>query len=223
MTHERVVLVEGGDEVCIFPRIMEAKHGNNSRINEEKDLLQRDSAVFTYGDNAIRFSSVEGRSGFANAVSVLLKRMRQNNVDLRSLGLVCDSDDDPAKSLNLLQNALKGAGLPVPKTHAALAGPDPTVGIFVLPDDRSCGSLDTLCRKSVADDRRTRCVDGYLGCLESLGVPVKNRDKSFVFAYSIAMDRRGERAGALAKHGGLNLDHPVFDRLAIFLKELLLC
>lgn len=164
-----------------------------------------------------------GRSRFTETASLLPKPAERDNVHLRSLGVVCDSDDDPAKSLNLLQNTLRGAGLPVPKSHAGFAGRDPTVGIFVLPDGGSDGRLDALCRKSVADDPRSRCVDIYLNCLKNLGKPVKNNDKSFVFAYSVAVGKKGDRAGPLARHGKLNLDHEVFNPLAGFLQELLLC
>ena len=157
MMHERMVLVEGGDEICIFPRIMDAILDDGSEIHEEKGPLGC-STVFTYGTNAIQFSAVGGRTKFANAVNILLKQAEQNNIRLRSLGVVCDSDDDPAKSLNLLQNALKDAGLPVPKSHADFVGRDLTVGMFLLPDGGSAGSLDTLCRKSVATDPRSKCV-----------------------------------------------------------------
>ena len=160
---------------------------------------------------------------FAYAVNYLMKQTEHNNTPLRSLGVVCDSDDDPAKSLNLLQKALEGAGLPVPKSHADFAGRDPTVGIFLLPDGGSAGSLDTLCRKSVATDPRSRCVDDYLGCLQDLGQPVKNDDKSFVFAYSVAVGKKGDRAGSLARHGELNLGHEAFGPLAGFLEKLLVC
>ena len=95
--------------------------------------------------------------------------------------------------------------------------------MFLLPDGGSAGSLDTLCRKSVATDPRSRCVDSYLSCLKDLGKPVQNDDKSFVFAYSVAVGKRGDRAGSLARYGELNLDHEVFSPLARFLKKLLLC
>lgn len=224
MMHDRVVLVEGGDEIRIFPRVMNTVlKGNISEIPEENDSFKRDNAVFTCGANIIQFSAVGGRSRFTEVVNLLPKLIQQNSVPLSSLGVVCDSDDNPTESLNLLQDALKGAGLPVPKSHADFAGQDPTVGIFLLPDGRSGGSLDTLCRKSVADDPRSRCVDGYLDCLKDLDKPVKNDDKSFVFAYSVAVGRKGDRAGSLARHGDLNLAHEAFNPLAGFLKNLLLC
>ena len=223
MIRERVVLVEGGDETCIFPRIMDAVlDGGGSQIHEEKGPFACDSTVFTYGTNAIQFSAVGGRTKFDYAVNSLLKEAERNNIHLRSLGMVCDSDDDPAKSLNLLQKALK-TRLPVPQSHASFAGRDPIVGMFLLPDGGSAGSLDTLCRESVTDDIRADCVDSYLSCLKDLGKPVKNDDKSFVFAYSVAVDQQGDRAGSLARHGELNLDHEVFSPLAGFLQELLFC
>ena len=223
MMHERMVLVEGGDEVCVFPRVMDSMQAGGGTIICEEDLFGYDSTVFTDGYHTIRFSPVGGKSGFANAVRLLPKLAERGGIRLHSLGLVCDSDDDPAKSLNLLQKALEDAGLPVPEAHADFAGQDLTVGIFVLPSDSSCGSLDTLCRMSVADDTRTCCVDDYLDCLGELGKPVKDCDKSFVFAYSVAVGKKGERAGALAKHGELNLNHEVFKPLDEFLKKLLLC
>lgn len=220
---ERVVLVEGGDETCIFPRIMDAVlDSDGGQIHEEKGPFECGSTVFTYGTNAIQFSAVGGRTKFDAAVNLLLKQAERNNIHLRSLGIVCDSDDDPAKSLNLLQKALE-ARLPVPKSHASFAGRDPTVGMFLLPDGGSAGSLDTLCRKSVADDIRVDCVDSYLNCLKGLGKPVKNDDKSFVFAYSVAVGQQGDRAGSLARRGELNLDHEAFGPLAEFLQELLFC
>ena len=222
MKHERVVLVEGGDEICIFPRIMKTVlNGDVSEIN--KGPFECGSTVFTSGPDTIRFVAVGGRTKFAHAVNFLLKQAERNNIRLRSLGVVCDSDDNPTESLNLLQDALKGAGLPVPKSHADFAVREQTVGIFLLPDGRSGGSLDTLCRKSVADDPRSRCVDGYLDCLKDLDKPVKNDGKSFVFAYSVAVGRKGDRAGSLARHGDLNLAHEAFNPLAGFLKKLLLC
>ena len=222
MMHDRVVLVEGGDEICLFPGIMKmVLDGDVSEIHEGP--FECGSTVFTSGVNAIRFVAVGGRTKFAYAVNILLKRAEWNNIPLRSLGVVCDSDDSPAKSLNLLQDALKGAGLPVPKSHADFAGRDPTVGVFLLPDGGSGGSLDTLRRESVADDLRLRCVDDYLSCLKDLDKPAKDDDKAFVFAYSVAVGRKGDRVSSLARHGELNLAHEAFNPLAGFLKKLLLC
>ena len=202
MMHKRVVLVEGGDEICIFPRIMNAMlYDGGGQIHEEEGPFDCGSTVFTYDTNAIQFSAVGGHTNFTHAVNFLLKKAERENIRIHSLGMVCDSDNNPVKNLNRLQKALKDSKLPVPDSHASLAGRDPTVGVFVLPDGGSQGSLDTMCRKSVADEMRAGCVDSYLSCLKGLGKPVKNDDKAFVFAYSVAVDLQGDRAGSLARHG----------------------
>ena len=217
---KHVVLVEGGDEVCILPMLLSlGRRDGDIQYNNVEG--QSGFTVFTDHDNTIQFSGVGGRSGFSRITPLLSKLTERNNIQLRSLGLVCDSDDNPAKSLELLQDALKKAGLPIPESHAGFAGQNPAVGIFVIPDGVTPGSLDTMCRKSVADDARTKCVDGYLQCLEDLGMPPKDCDKSFIYAYSVAVGQRGERAGALARHGKLNLDHKIFCPLIRFLEGLL--
>ena len=122
MMYERVVLVEGGDEICIFPRIMDAMLDGGSEIHEEKGPFECGSTVFTYGTNTIQFSAVGGRTKFDYAVDFLLKQAERNNIRLRSLGVVCDSDDNPAKSLNLLQNALD-AGTAGTQVTCGFCGP----------------------------------------------------------------------------------------------------
>lgn len=195
----RIVLVEGKDEEYLLPK-----------------LLNQDSS-----NDDIQFISVCGNKNFNKILPTILKHLKQKNIKLRSLGLVGDSDHNPAGAFARLQHAVKNAGLPVPKSHASFAGPYPTVGIFVVPNSTTCGTIDTLCRESVANDVPTKCVNDYLGCLESLNVSVRNPDKSFVYAYSIAVGMPGVRAGEAARRNTWNFNHPTFLPLSVFLKKLM--
>lgn len=190
----RIVLVEGGDEENLLPK-----------------LLNQDSS-----SEDIQFISVGGNKNFIKTLPILLKHLKQNGIELRSLGLVGDSDHNPEGAFARLQHAVKNVGLPTPKSHASFAGSCPTVGIFVVPNSTTCGTIDTLCRESVVDDVRTECVDDYLNCLENLKMPVGNPDKSFVYAYSIAVGMPCVRAGKAAKRNIWNFDHETFQPLSTF-------
>lgn len=90
-----------------------------------------------------------------------------------------------------------------------------------MPDGASKGTLETLCRRSVAEKPAADCVERYLTCLdEHDATSSRNRDKSFAHAYLASRHDPVARVGEAAQQGVWDFDHPTFAALDRFLCSL---
>ena len=97
----------------------------------------------------------------------------------------------------------------------------PTCGVFVVPDGKENGAIETLCRQSVNDSPVARCVDEYLNCLKANKCMESiNAEKSFVHAYLAATDNPTARVGEGALRGVWNFSASSFRNIIMFIREL---
>jgi hypothetical protein len=81
---------------------------------------------------------------------------------VEALGILRDTETNPAQAFQDVCKALTTAGLPVP--HSALQPTQsvPRVTIMLLPDPQSPGMLETLCWRSLASSPIVPCVEAPL-------------------------------------------------------------
>ena len=145
----------------------------------------------------------------------------QAGKNLRTLCIVRDADQDPAGAWQSVRNAVASSDLRPPDRHAAFSDASPSVGIFIMPDGVSKGTLETLCRRSVADEPAADCVERYLTCLDERdAMSSRNRDKSFAHAYLASHRGPVARVGETGRQGVWNFDHRAFADLDQFLRYL---
>lgn len=141
---------------------------------------------------------------------------------VKSLGIVRDADDDhdPFQSVC---TALTNAGLPTPKLPGVFVEENLRIGVFILPDNKTAGMLETLCLRSVADDPVMPCIEEYFECIQeqlpSEELP-KAMEKAKVQAFLASRDESELLLGQAAHRGHWPWEHPVFDQVKQFLREL---
>ncbi len=110
---------------------------------------------------------------------------------LTSVGVVVDAEGDAAFALKHAQAFLARLGYPVPTGPGEIAKEaSRTGGIFILPDGKSPGALETLQRQAVGAERAA-CVDALFACTGR--PPAWNhaqRDKAWIRAYAATVDAR---------------------------------
>ncbi|MCP5526346.1 MAG: hypothetical protein H7A47_06005 [Verrucomicrobiales bacterium] len=141
------------------------------------------------------------------------------------LGIVRDAETNGAgPAFQSVQGALQQAHLPAPSVMAAVEGAPLAVGVFILPDCRNPGMLETLCLSAVegeSDGAAVRsCVEGFFACLGRLRLTPSNRTKAWLAACLLARDVLDPQLGRAAQKGVIRWEAPAFDGLKAFLGRL---
>jgi len=140
---------------------------------------------------------------------------------VRALGVVRDAENDATSAFHSVSAAFHQAGLTRPAQHGVVSAGTPATGIFILPDGRSPGMLETLCLTAVGNEPSYSCVDDFFRCLSAKGVLPAPLDKARAQAFLASRARAGLEVGRAAQTGYWPLEGDAFDPLAAFLAELL--
>ena len=198
---DRLLLVEGRDEVNLFDALVRRRFGEERR-------------------SEIQVVAAGGRDRFPGNLNAIALASR--NVRVRAVGAVRDADDDAGGAFRSVCGHLSNAGYEPPAAHGGFSGATPAVGVFIVPDGDTPGAVETLCRRSCEGDAASGCVEGYMSCLDEHGAMRSgNRDKTFAHAYLAATDDPVARVGEGALQGAWNFDSDAFADLSAFLRELL--
>jgi hypothetical protein len=118
--------------------------------------------------------------------------------------------------------------LPVPDQLAVMTPPGerPQVGVFVLPDCKRPGMLETLCLDAIEEWERNAsakllpCVNEFFICLGNQGKTPVNRPKAQFAAYALAADVIDPQLGRAAQMGAIPWKTRTFDPLKAFIRSI---
>ena len=196
---DRLLLVEGRDEVNLFKALLKHCLDNKSEIQ----VID---------------------AGGINKFPVNLKAIHESvraRPSFQSLGVVRDADDNADSAFRSICDHLRKAGYTPPAVRGEFSDAVPSSGVFIVPGESDRGAIETLCRRSVEDTDLARCVDEYIKCLQGHNVlHSRNVDKSFAHAYLAAMSNPMARVGEGAQSGVWDFESPGFTALSRFLRDL---
>jgi hypothetical protein len=139
----------------------------------------------------------------------------------RAIGIVRDADNDAKAALESVRNALNSNGLVAPKNAWVFSGHAPAIYIAILPDEKNCGALETLCLRSKASDEIITCVDAYFECLSAKGIATDSlSDKHRIQTYLASKKEDFLQTGTAAKNGYWKFEDPAFNKVRSFLVDL---
>jgi hypothetical protein len=187
----RVLLVEGPDDQHVLWALFQAH-----RVPETFEVKKAD-----------------GDSPLLEAIPVWLKAS-----DLDRLGIVLDADEDIRARWEQVRGRLLASGYPdVPQNPdpngTVLRAPDrPRVGVWLMPDNRLPGMLESFLAFLVpAEDRLLLLVDGFLS-----GIPAADRrfpegrlPKARIHAWLTVQEQPGKPLGQAITARYLNAQHEV--------------
>jgi len=95
------------------------------------------------------------------------------------------------------------------------------VGIFVWPDCRSPGQLESLCLAAISEEPVMECVTHYMDCLAHIRPTLPQpADKARLHVFLASCNKPGLRLGEAAEAGYFSWEQPVFEPLKRFLQDL---
>ncbi len=146
---------------------------------------------------------------------------------VQRIGIVRDAEGVAAQfAFESVQKALTAAELPVPAAISSLEGDSPGVGIYVLPNCRDTGMLETLCLEAISETERSRgqnvllCVDRFFDCLRQQGREPRNPTKARFAGYALGCDVVDPQLGRAAQQGQLPWDAAAFSSLKAFVHRI---
>jgi hypothetical protein len=152
--------------------------------------------------------------------------------DVRAVGVMRDAEERVATdALQTVSQAFACAfpGAPSLKRSGELEsatyrGRTIHIGAFIAPDGHNPGMLEDLCIAAVpteAPERDvTECVEQYVQCLESRGVPNPRWSKRRAHTYLASREKPGLKIGEAAKAGYWDFSHDCWLPLKHFLHTL---
>ena len=198
---DRLLLVEGRDEVNLFDALL--KHSLGAA--EKRDIQIIDAG---------------GKHSFRKNLTAIAAAARARPT-VQAVGAARDADDNALSAFQSVCDALRHAGYEPPRAHGEVSAGDPPVGVFILPDGRGAGAVETLCRCSVAESAASGCIEAFIDCLKEQGaLQSRNEDKTFAHAYLAAADDPVARVGEGAQQGAWDFDSDAFADLSDFLRKL---
>ena len=196
---DRLLLVEGRDELNLFERLIEDCFKNQS---------------------AIQVLDIGGKTTLGQNLKTV-RALSAARPSLRSVGIVRDSDASAVSSFRSVCDSVRDAPFSPPSAHAKFSNADPSIGIFMVPGGSTPGSIETICRNSVQGNMAAKCVDEYINCLNAHNALKSNiPDKTFTHAYLAAMNDPVARVGEAALQGVWNFHSPAFGDLRDFVHDL---
>lgn len=196
---DRLLLVEGRDEVNLFSALMK------QRLDAESKIQVIDAG---------------GKDKFSRNLRAIQTAARARPT-LQAIGVVRDADDDARGAFMSGCDNLRNAGYMPPRNHGEFSEAVPSVGVFIVPDGSTPGAVETLCRRSREGDDVAKCAEAYMSCLaEHEAMHSPNVDKSFAHAYLAAMRDPLARVGEGALQGVWDFESPAFSELVGFLRDL---
>jgi len=199
----KLLIVEGRDEELFFGALL-------------RDHLGRDD---------VQVLPIGGKTLLRDNLQALIRDPRFSEVE--AIGVIRDADvtppgsDVPAaeRAWESVSSALRDAAIPVPAGHAAFSTGSPRAGIFIVPDGRNDGMLESLCLAAVGEQPEYSCVDDYFDCLATHAIRPNNVDKARVHAYLASRIEPDRRLGEAAQAGYWPWESTAFAPLVKFVRQ----
>ena len=145
---------------------------------------------------------------------------------VKALGVIRDAETKPADSaFQSVCGALRGAKLSAPAGFGRFEREPLAVGVFILPNCRDAGMLETLCLQAAENVEQASgskllpCVDEFFACLEKRGQVPANPQKARFAGYALAQDIIDPQLGRAAQQGKIPWVSPAFNLWKEFLNQ----
>jgi len=134
-----------------------------------------------------------------------------------SIGIIRDAEESARAAWQSVQSACREVGL----SDSQGLGTGPAVSVFILPDGKESGMLETLLWATIRCSPEADCVEDFLACVDRIpGRTTKRRDKARLHAWIASQAQPGVSVGVAALKKYLPLQHPALEGFRTFLRNL---
>lgn len=195
ITREKLLLVEGKDEVNFFEALLEQS-----------------------GIEGFEIIDVGGKRNFAKELKMLALLTGFEKV--KTLIIVRDADDNADDAFASARSALHSIHFHTPNCQNELREYEGRkVGIYIMPGNFENGMLEDLCMSSVADQPVISCIESFFECIKQKGCIPKNLSKAKAHVFLASQSELVTSIGVAAKKGYWNFSHPSLQALTHFFQE----
>lgn len=204
---EKLLLVEGKDEVSVFEKLLPA-----------------------LGINDVQVINCGGKDTFKSNFPSLIKTPGFSEVI--TYAIIQDADHSAASRFESIQHYLRENQQPVPEQIGEIeANNSVRVGIYLCPGEARAGMLENKFLDTLKDTPICACVEAYVQTLTEscptseagskgvFGLP-NNLAKAKTLATLVATKDPCTSLGLAAQQGYWNFDHPSMQDLGDFLRQL---
>jgi len=189
---EQLLLVEGQDEFGFLVRLLE--------------FLKIET---------VQLHMLNGIDNLAGVLRLLPKTPGFDKV--KRIGLLLDSDSDPAARIQSIRASLSHAGLASPAMPLTFSG-TPSVVYTTVPSHELPGCLEDLIMQSAVGTGIANCVDTFLSCSAVQRTDIGSRySKSWVHSLLSASEKPGLKIGEATTAKLINVEHEAFEPIRVFL------
>lgn len=206
----RLLLVEGNDEYWFCIQLLQSLG-----FNQNSNKLD------------IQVVDIEGKENFGSSLGLLTKF--PDFSDVRTIGFIRDAEQDLAQSsytstCSAVQKYIKD--FPIPDIGKIRSENSFSCGIFIMPDNKTSGMLETLCINSVKAQPVYEKVESYVGNAKSLFSEEDrrkyNEPKAMIQTYLAGQPKIVNTLANAAKRNMWDFKNPVFKDIVNFVKILAL-
>lgn len=141
-------------------------------------------------------------------------RAAPNFLEVVSLIIARDADENPKGAFQSVQDALRAVGFSAPVRPFEFSTGEPQVMVMILPEEGKTCALEDLCLCSVAEDAILYCVKQHFECLKEQSVPLpKSISKAMVQIFLGSKAQPGKSLGVAAQAGYWPMESEAFAQL----------
>ena len=203
INRKKILLVEGRDEEVFFKVILTKM--------EIQDIIQ----IIPTG----------GKQQFSTIFPAIINVPGFNQVG--SLAIIQDADNDASATFQSICSTLNKRELHAPVQIGTFTRDTPKIGVFIIPDGKSTGILESLCLSTIESRSIMKCVDSFMDCVtktsklnESAYNKPKNVSKARCRAFLSAMEDDTPSLGIATEKDYWDLTSNRLKPLLHFLKQI---
>ena len=184
----KLVLVEGKDELNLVKVLLKFFLGESF-------------------DREIKIEDIGGSSQFACKLPALVKTTGFIEF-VEIIAIVRDAENNLAATYESIKGSLEKVGLSCPQQIGTFTQETPSVGIYLMPDNKRAGMMEDLFLEAHKDNPIMDCVNKYMKCLEDKDVTQPNNiSKAKSQAFLAGMQEPTRNLGVAACKGYWNLEN----------------
>ncbi len=193
---QRLLLVEGKDEIMFFNALLKFLSIDNIQVLE-----------------------VKGKEQFKKEIPKL--KLMQRFSEVEKIGIVRDADENFEASLESVFNILDNHSFNPIKEHNKFSESNHLCsGIFIMPKLNSTGSLEDLCLAAIDVDEQLNCTNKFIDCVNNERPEIKHISKRKVQVYLSSQQILCNNLGLGAQKQYWNFESKVYDDIKMFINTL---
>ena len=188
-------------------------------VEGRNDKLFLESLIRHININDIQIVSYEGKDNLKNTLKTL--KTDANFRKVSTIGIIRDADNDFNSAFDSVKTALSNSNLTIPQTPLYKTGSNPSISIYIMPNNQDAGDLEKLIIDTLQQDPILLCVSNYFDCVSKItGTTHPKLHKASIQVYLAKEDEGYVSMDTACQKGVWHLESPALDSIKTYLSVL---